>query len=218
MQIPLSKTLLKEIVITTFAENALGFKFKKYNNRRYYFQRESKDAEITDFIRIVVNLKKGRILCILQSIGDKSLMNKFYVEGHLLNKGVYMKNTFAETNSFRENIIYQFDNNEESLKRIMEQILYDFNIEGKCFFNENDKRCNSEKYKIGQNFIRLLKVDKKELKKEFAEYKSQHINIRKIQNVNFCNLVSELQKNENENYNSENYMVAFEFLHKYIFE
>lgn len=219
IEIPLTKKTLKEIIINTFSENILDFKFFKYDKRVYYFQRNSESNKAIDLMKIVVNFKKGRIYCSLQSIVDTSLKNKIYFNSGLLNRQLYLENSYISSTSFPEQIFYRFINTENSLKKTMQQILFDFNTKGKKFVDENDNRFENDRYKKAMNFIKLLEIDKKILKKQFYEDSIKaHNSIPKNQNIIFCQLVSELQSIEKGNFEIENHMIAFEFLHKYMFE
>ncbi|HEY6142189.1 MAG TPA: hypothetical protein VIV55_02000 [Flavobacterium sp.] len=191
----------------------------KYDDRTYYFQRESKNIEAIDLMKIKVAFKKGKIYCSLQSIIDKSLMSKIYFYNGLLNRQLYLENSSSSSASFPENIFYTFKNNEISLKKTIEQIIYDFNTKGKIFVNENDQRFEDARFKKAMEFIKSLKFDKKILKERFYEDLAKVNNsIPKNKNPIFCELVKELQKIENGKFDIENHMISFEFLHKYMFE
>ncbi len=219
MEIPLNKKTLKEIIINTFSDNTLDFKFLKYDKRVYYFQRNSVSIDAIDLMKIAVNFKKGKIYCSLQSIVDTSLKNKIYIYSGLLNRQLYLKNSSTNSTSFPEQIFYRFNDTENSLKKTMEQILFDFNTIGKKFVYENDKRFVDDRYKKAMEFIKSLEIDKNILKKQFYEDSTiAGYSIPKNKNIIFCQLVSELQLIENGKFEIENHMIAFEFLHKYMFE
>lgn len=219
MEIPLNKKTLKEIIINTFSNNTLDFKFLKYDKRVYYFQRNSVSIDAIDLMKIAVNFKKGKIYCSLQSIVDTSLKNKIYISSGLLNRQLYLKNSSINSTSFPEQIFYRFNDTENSLKKTMEQILFDFNTIGKKFVYENDKRFDDDRYKKAMEFIKSLEIDKNILKKQFYEDSTIAGNsIPKNKNIIFCQLVSELQLIEKGKFEIENHMIAFEFLHKYMFE
>lgn len=214
----LDKKLLREIIIKHISKNEIDFVFSKYNNRTYYFKRESGSIEAIDSMKIKVHFKKGKIYCTIHSIVDKSLKNNLYVYNGLLNRQLRLENSFIDSTVFPENICYRFENTAESLIQTMEKILSDLNTKGKKFVYESDRRFYSDKYKKAINFINSLEVDKATLKKQFSDYAKFNISIPKFPNLTFIKLVSELEKIDKGSFAIENHMVAFEFLHRYIYE
>ena len=157
--------------------------------------------------------------CSMQSIMDSSLKDNFFIYSGLLNRQMYLVNTSAESNSYPENLFYRFENSIGSLTKTMSQIFEDFNIEGKKFVQLNDKRFNDGRFKKGSEFIKNLTIDKAVLKKEFYDESAKANNsIPENKHPIFCSLVSELEQVEIGKFKIENHMLAFEFLHKYMFE
>jgi len=190
MGIPLSKKALGEIVINTFSDNILNFEFLKYDKRIYFFQRNAKSVNGVDLMKIGVSFKKGKIYCSLQSIVDASLKNQTYIYNGLLNRQLYLQNSSSVSTSFPEQIFYRFINTEDSLRKAMEQILFDFNTTGEKFVNDNDMRFGDNRFKRPMKFINTLEVEKKTLKEQFYEDSTKVGNsIPKNQNYIFCQLV-----------------------------
>lgn len=172
-----------------------------------------------DLMKIKVAFKKGNIYCSLQSLLDRSLKNKKYVLNGLLNRQLYLKNTFIKNSLFPDNIYYKFDNNQKSLHDALKQILYDLNSKGKIFVCDNDQRFEDPRFIKGMQFIESLNIEKESFKNQFYKDSEKAKNsIPKNKNPIFCHFVDELNRVKNVEPDIENYMIAFEFLHKFMFE